>query len=71
MEVPQFYGGFANSEGQVGAMTALRTADVAGVIRVHRLMVRPRRNPQEQRLRPGGIRWDPVGSGGWLGLGHL
>eukprot|EP00435_Cladocopium_sp_Y103_P025929 s2351_g6.t1 len=27
------------------------TADVAGVIRVHRLLVRPRRNPQEQRRR--------------------
>ena len=27
------------------------TADIKGVIRVHRLLVRPRRNPQEQRRR--------------------
>ena len=32
---------------------APRTADIKGVIRVHRLLVRPRRNPQEQRWDKG------------------
>ena len=34
-------------------MSTPRTADIKGVIRVHRLLVRPRRNPQEQRRDKG------------------
>jgi len=49
---------------------APRTADIKGIIRVHRLLVRPRRNPQEQRWDKGAnvCRYAKVESGdshGW------
>ena len=53
-----------------GCQRAPRTADIKGVIRVHRLVVRPRRNPQEQRWDKGAnvCRYAKVESGdshGW------